>query len=97
MNQQVLGRNRPRLRCGLEHPSVKAKPRCANEKAADRKRWPRPSEVVVDQAGGRVEKRRDRGKAEMVILCAFMRKLLHVVFGVLKNQKPYDPSFHAHA
>jgi hypothetical protein len=28
----------------------------------------------------------------MVILCAFMRKLLHVVFGVLKNQKPYDPS-----
>jgi transposase len=38
---------------------------------------------------------RARGKAEMVILCAFMRKLLHVVFGVLKNQQPYDPSLHS--
>jgi len=43
------------------------------------------------------QRMRDRGKAEMVILCAFMRKLLHVVFGVLKNQQPYDPSFHTHA
>jgi hypothetical protein len=38
---------------------------------------------------------RDRGKAEMVILCAFMRKLLHVVLGVLKNQQPFDPSLHS--
>jgi hypothetical protein len=43
------------------------------------------------------QRMRDRGKAEMVILCAFMRKLLHIGFGVLKNQKPYEPSFHAHA
>jgi transposase len=40
---------------------------------------------------------RARGKTEMVILCAFMRKLLHIVFGVLKNQQPYDPSLHSTA
>jgi hypothetical protein len=35
---------------------------------------------------------RDCGKAEMVILCAFMRRLLHVVFGVLENQQPSQDS-----
>jgi hypothetical protein len=38
---------------------------------------------------------RDRGKAEMVILCAFLRKLLHVAFGVFKNEQAYDPSLHS--
>jgi len=38
---------------------------------------------------------RERGKAEMVIVCAVMRKLLHTVFGILKNQLPYNPTLFA--
>lgn len=32
-----------------------------------------------------------RGKAKKVIICAVMRKLIHIAYGVLKNQTPYDP------
>jgi transposase len=34
---------------------------------------------------------RERGKCEMQIICAVMRKLIHLAFGVLKSGKPYDP------
>jgi transposase len=34
---------------------------------------------------------RERGKCEMQIICAVMRKLLHLAYGVLKSGKPYDP------
>ncbi|MCW1266767.1 transposase, partial [Acinetobacter baumannii] len=30
------------------------------------------------------------GKAKMAALCAAMRKLIHIAFGVLKHQKPYN-------
>ena len=33
-----------------------------------------------------------RGKAKGVIIGAVMRKLLHIVYGVLKHKTPYDPS-----
>lgn len=33
------------------------------------------------------------GKPKMAALCAAMRKLICIAFGVLKHQKPYDPSF----
>jgi len=29
----------------------------------------------------------------MAIVAAAMRKLLHIVYGVLKNKKPFDPDF----
>jgi len=32
-----------------------------------------------------------RGKAKMAALCAAMRKLVHICFGVLKHQLPYQP------
>jgi transposase len=35
----------------------------------------------------------DRRLAEMAIVIAAMRKLLHLVFGVLKNQRPFDPGY----
>jgi len=35
---------------------------------------------------------KERGKAKMAILGAAMRKLLHIVFGVLKSGKPFDPN-----
>ena len=34
----------------------------------------------------------DRGKVPMVIIGAAMRKLLHIVYGVLKSGQPFDPS-----
>jgi transposase len=34
---------------------------------------------------------RKRGKCEMQIIGAVMRKLLHLAYGVLKSGKPYDP------
>jgi transposase len=36
----------------------------------------------------------ERGKAKMVIIGAAMRKLLHICYGVLKNQAPFDASLH---
>jgi hypothetical protein len=34
------------------------------------------------------------GKCNMVIIGAMMRKLIHVVFGVLKSGMPFDVSKH---
>ena len=36
---------------------------------------------------------KDKGKNGKVIVCAIMRKLVHVIFGVLKSGKMYDPNF----
>lgn len=35
---------------------------------------------------------RARGKCEMQIIGAVMRKLIHLAFGVLKSGRPYDPT-----
>ena len=35
---------------------------------------------------------RQKGKHPMAVLGAAMRKLLHIVFGVLKTRKPFDPN-----
>lgn len=32
------------------------------------------------------------GKPKMCVVCAVMRKLLHIAFGVLKHQQPFNPS-----
>lgn len=34
-----------------------------------------------------------RGKPKMVIIAAAMRKLIHLAYGVLKHQTPFDPDF----
>ncbi len=34
-----------------------------------------------------------RGKSKMSVICAVMRKLLHVAYGVLKNGKEFDPEW----
>jgi hypothetical protein len=36
----------------------------------------------------------ERGKEDMVVNGAAMRKLLHICYGVLKNQTPFDASLH---
>jgi transposase len=35
----------------------------------------------------------ERGKCKMTVICAVMRKLLHLAYGVLKNGKPFDPEW----
>jgi transposase len=35
----------------------------------------------------------ERGKSKMSIICAVMRKLVHLAYGVLKNGKPFDPEW----
>src|SRR5579859_3267574 len=51
----------------------------------------RHNPVIRDFAGRLAE----RGKAKMTIVCACMRKLLHLVYGVLKTGLPFDPNYQA--
>ena len=37
---------------------------------------------------------KERGKEEMVVIGAAMRKLLHICYGVLKSGRAFDPSLH---
>ena len=37
-----------------------------------------------------------KGKNGKVIVCAIMRKLVHLIFGILKSGKPFDPNFKPH-
>jgi hypothetical protein len=30
----------------------------------------------------------------MIIACACMKKLLHIMFGVIKNNQPFEPAYH---
>jgi transposase len=41
------------------------------------------------------ERLRTRHKPNKVIIAAAMRKLLHLAYGVLKNQTPFDPNYAA--
>ena len=36
---------------------------------------------------------KEKGKNGKVIVCAVMRKLVHIIFGVLKSGKKYDPNY----
>jgi len=47
--------------------------------------------AAIEALGDRLA---ERGKEKMVIIGAAMRKLLHICYGVLKNQTPFDPSLH---
>jgi transposase len=44
---------------------------------------------IIKEFATRLEK---RGKTQMQIICAAMRKLLHIAFGVLKHKTPFDPN-----
>ena len=39
---------------------------------------------------------REKGKNGKVIVCAIMRKLVHIIFGILKSGKPFDPNYMTH-
>ncbi len=35
-----------------------------------------------------------KGLCEMAVIAAVMRKLLHLIYGILKSGRPFDPTFH---
>lgn len=78
--------------------SVHGKPRLSKlGHAALRKALYMPAMVAITKtAWGRQFKERlaAHGKTPMVIIGAMMRKLVHVVFGVLKSQQPFNPALH---
>ncbi|MCB0223791.1 MAG: IS110 family transposase [Anaerolineae bacterium] len=56
--------------------------------------WPAQSAIQWNPLVSRLAERlRQRGKPFKVILVAAMRKLLHIAFGVVKNNTPFDPNF----
>lgn len=44
---------------------------------------------IVREFAGRLSQ---KGKTPKQVICAAMRKLLHIVFGVIKNNRPFDPN-----
>lgn len=44
---------------------------------------------VVREFAGRLSQ---KGKTPKQVICAAMRKLLHIAFGVIKNNRPFDPN-----
>jgi len=48
----------------------------------------RHNEIVKNFA----ERLKKKGKAPMQIVCAAMRKLLHIAFGILKHGQAFDAS-----
>ena len=44
---------------------------------------------IINEFANRLEK---NGKTKMQIVCAAMRKLLHIAFGVLKHKSPFNPN-----
>jgi transposase len=36
---------------------------------------------------------KEKGKNGKIIICAIMRKLVHIIFGILKSGRPFDPNF----
>jgi len=49
---------------------------------------------VVRTLAQRLER---RGKPRLVIICAAIRKLIHLAYGVLKHRTPFDPNWHSSA
>ena len=39
---------------------------------------------------------KENGKNGKVIVCAIMRKLVHLIFGILKSGRPFDPNYRPH-
>lgn len=77
--------------------SIKGKPRiCKIGYARFRKALFMPALVamrynpVMIDFGNRLRKQGKNGK---VIVCAIMRKLVHLIYGILKSGKPFDPNY----
>jgi transposase len=81
----------------LSGSSIKGKPRlCKTGNARLRKALYMPALVSIRYNPIMIafyNRLKEKGKNGKVIVCAIMRKLVHVIFGVLKSGKKYDPNF----
>jgi transposase len=50
----------------------------------------RKHNLIIREFGARLSERK---YPEMAIVAIAMRKLLHLIYGVLRNQLPFDPNF----
>ena len=77
--------------------SIKGKPRlCKIGHARLRKALYMPALISIQCNPVMIDfynRLKERGKNGKVIVCAIMRKLVHVIFGVLKSGKKYDPNY----
>lgn len=80
----------------LSGSSIKGKPRlCKTGHVRLRKALYMPALVSIQRNPVMIafyNRLKDKGKNGKVIVCAIMRKLVHVIFGVLKSGKKYDPN-----
>jgi transposase len=81
----------------LSGTSIKGKPRlCKTGNARLRKALYMPALVSIKYNPVMISfynRLKNKGKNGKVIVCAIMRKLVHVIFGVLKSGKMYDPNY----
>ena len=81
----------------LSGSSIKGKPRiCKTGNARLRKALYMPALVSIRYNPLMIafyRRLKEKGKNGKVIVCAIMRKLVHVIFGVLKSGKKYDPNY----
>lgn len=77
--------------------SVHGKPRLSKQGASQLRKILYFPAIVARQHNPLIrtfaERLAARGKAKMAIVCAAMRKLLHLCYGVLKTGKPFDPDY----
>jgi len=77
--------------------SIKGKPRlCKTGHARLRKALYMPALVSIRYNPLMItfyQRLKEKGKNGKVIVCAVMRKLVHIIFGVLKSGKKYDPNY----
>lgn len=81
----------------LQDHLLKANPDCAKSRHARLKKALYMPTLISIQCNpfmiafyNRLNEKSKNGK---VIVCAIMRKLAHVIFGVLKSDKMYDPNY----
>lgn len=77
--------------------SVRGKPRLSKKGSVRLRKalyWPAIVAMTHNPIVRRfAERLRARGKPSMVVIGAVMRKLVHLVYGVLKSGKPFDPNY----
>lgn len=77
--------------------SIKGKPRiCKTGNSRMRKVLYMPALVSIQHnpvIRVMYERLKKNGKNGKVIVCAIMRKLVHIIFGILKSGQPFDPNF----
>jgi len=81
----------------LSGSSIKGKPRlCKIGHARLRKALYMPALVSIQCNPVMIafyNRLKEKGKNGKVIVCAIMRKLVHLIFGILKSGKKYDPNY----